>query len=173
MSDISVYLYDSQLQHATIHWPQSGVIFGVVINLIYLLLSFFARLLFLSGDVELNPGPMIDERPEMSLLVQWLHPLTEWKQFGLCLTGISESDIFKIEEECKKIDDRKLAIYSKWLSVNIRATWRDIIDTLTNIKEHKLAQDVKDHVVSNGEALSTPSLSPITPKFDSLTDGKH
>ena len=166
-------MYDSQLQHATIHWPQSGVIFGVVINLIYLLLCFFVWLLFLSGDVELNPGPMIDERPEISLLIQWLQPLTEWKQFGLCLPRISESDIFKFEAEHTKIDDRKIAIYNKWLSVNIRATWRDIIDTLTNIKEHKLAQDVKDHVVSNGEALSTPSLSPITPKFDSPTDGKH
>ena len=124
-------------------------------------------LLLLSGDVELNPGPMIDDRPDISLLIKWLEPLVDWKPFGLCLVGMKEHDILKIEQDNIKTEDRKLALYSKWLSVNSEATWRDVIDALTSIKENKLAQDIKDHIYS--DALST--LSSLSPKT-SCSDGK-
>ena len=43
-------------------------------------------LLLLSGDVELNPGPMINDQPDTSSLHQWLEPLVDWQSFGLiCL----------------------------------------------------------------------------------------
>ena len=123
---------------------------NLIYNDLYLIVC-LRMLLFLSGDVELNPGPMIDDRPDISLLIQWLQPLVDWKPFGLCLTEISSHDVLKIEQEFTKIEDRKLALYSKWLSVNPNATWRDVIDALTSIKENTLAQDIKNHTDSDSD----------------------
>ena len=152
-----------------IHCLQSLVLFIATIgsspDLIYYLVLLL--LLLLSGDVELNPGPMIDDRPDIFLLLQWLEPLVDWKPFGLCLVGMEEHDILKIEQEQAKIEDRKLALYSKWLSVNPKATWRDVIDALTKLNQNKLAQDIKDHIYSDA-ASTMSSLSPKT----SCSDGK-
>ena len=91
---------------------------------------------------ELNIGPMIDDRPDISLLIQWLEPIVDWKRFGLGLPGITYSDVSKIEAENAKIDERKLALYSKWLKTAPKATWADIISALNKIKENKLVQDI-------------------------------
>uniref|UniRef100_A0A1X7U763 Death domain-containing protein n=2 Tax=Amphimedon queenslandica TaxID=400682 RepID=A0A1X7U763_AMPQE len=136
--------------------------------LLLLFLSLLRHILMIppTGDVELNPGPMIDDRPDISLLTQWLEPLVDWKRFGLCLVGIKEHEISKIEQEHIKIEDRKLALCSKWLSVDPKATWRDVINALTTIKENKLAQDIKDN-----EAFSTDSLlSPRTSSSNGNTE---
>uniref|UniRef100_A0A1X7T621 Death domain-containing protein n=1 Tax=Amphimedon queenslandica TaxID=400682 RepID=A0A1X7T621_AMPQE len=133
-------------------------------NLIYndfYLIVCLRMLLLLSGDVELNPGPMIDDRPDIALLTQWLEPLVEWKPFGRCLPQLTYSDISKIEAENVKIDEQKSALYSKWLSVNPTATWRDVIDALTSRNQNKLAQDIKDHM--DNDALSA---SPRTSNSD-------
>ena len=134
---------------------------NLIYNDLYLIVC-LRMLLLLSGDVELNPGPMIDDQPDISLLIQWLDPLVDWKPFGLCLVGISRHDVLKIEQENEKIEYRKLALYSKWLSVNPKATWRDIIDALTSINQNKLAQDII--------ALFTDSS--LTPRTSS-SDGKQ
>uniref|UniRef100_A0A1X7TI84 Death domain-containing protein n=1 Tax=Amphimedon queenslandica TaxID=400682 RepID=A0A1X7TI84_AMPQE len=139
---------------------------NLIYNDLYLIVC-LRMLLLLSGDVELNPGPMIDDRPDISLLIQWLEPLVDWKPFGLCLVGMKEYDITKIEKENVTIEDKKLALYSKWLSVNSKATWRDVIDALTSRNQNKLAQDIKDHVYSDA-ASTLSSLSPRT----SCSDGK-
>uniref|UniRef100_A0A1X7UJX8 NACHT domain-containing protein n=2 Tax=Amphimedon queenslandica TaxID=400682 RepID=A0A1X7UJX8_AMPQE len=60
------------------------------LSLISLLLLFFHSLSLLrhilmippTGDVELNPGPMIDDQPDILLLLQWLEPLVDWQSFG-------------------------------------------------------------------------------------------
>ena len=139
-------------------------------NLIYndfYLIVCLRMLLLLSGDVELNPGPMIDDRPDITLLIQWVEPLVDWKPFGLYLVGMKEHDISKIEQEQIKIEDKKLALYLKWLSVNPKATWRNVIDALTSINQNKLAQDIKDHIYSDALSASS-SISPRT----SSSDGK-
>ena len=136
---------------------QSVVLPGATINPIILSIVRLL-LLLLSGDVELNPGPTIDDRPDVPLLIQWLQPLVNWKQFGMCLPGMSEHDISKIEAEHAKIEDKKLALYSEWLSVHPKATWSIVITTLMNLKKNKLAQNIKDHVES--DALSIASISP-------------
>uniref|UniRef100_A0A1X7TEK7 Death domain-containing protein n=1 Tax=Amphimedon queenslandica TaxID=400682 RepID=A0A1X7TEK7_AMPQE len=69
---------------------------------------------------------------------------------------MKEHDILKIEQENIKIEDKKSALYTKWLSVNPKATWRDVIDALTTIRENRLAQDIKDHIL--------PTLSQGNPK---------
>ena len=100
-------------------------------------------LLLLSGDVELNPGPMIDDQPDILLLTQWLEPLVEWKPFGLNLPGITYSDISRIEAENVKIDEQKSALYLKWLNVAPTATWADVINALNKRREIKLVQDIR------------------------------
>uniref|UniRef100_A0A1X7T7X4 Death domain-containing protein n=1 Tax=Amphimedon queenslandica TaxID=400682 RepID=A0A1X7T7X4_AMPQE len=112
---------------------------------------------------------MIDDRPDISLLIQWLEPLVDWKPFGLCLVGIKEHEILKIEKENVTIEDKKLALYLKWLSVNPKATWRDVIDALTSRNQNKLAQDIKEHI--DIDSLSTlSSLSPKTSYSDGDTE---
>ncbi|XP_011407711.1 PREDICTED: uncharacterized protein LOC105314955 [Amphimedon queenslandica] len=86
---------------------------------------------------------MIDERPDIFLLLQWLEPLVDWKPFGLGLPGITHSDILKIEAENKKIDEQKSALYSKWLKMAPTATWADVINALSNNKENTLVQDIR------------------------------
>ena len=146
---------------------QSVVLPGATINLI--ILSIARLLLLLSGDVELNPGPTVDDKPEISLLIQWLQPLVNWKQFGTCLPEMSQHDVSKIEDENAKIENQKLALYSKWLSINPNATWNDVITTLTSLNENTLAQDIKDHIES--DALSVTSLSPNV--IQPASTGKH
>ena len=139
---------------------------NLIYNDLYLIVC-LRMLLLLSGDVELNPGPMIDDRPDISLLTQLLEPLVDWEPFGLGLPEITYYDISKIEAENATIDGRKLALYSKWLSVNPTATWSHVIDALTSIKENKLAQDIKDHIYS--DAASTMSSFSLR---TSSSDGK-
>ena len=143
-----------------------GSSFSLIYNDLYLIVCLHI-LLLLSGDVELNPGPMIDDRPDITLLIQWVEPLVDWKPFGLYLVGMKEHDISKIEQEHVKIEDKKLALYLKWLSVNPKATWRNVIDALTSINQNKLAQDIKDHIYSDTLSASS-SISPRT----SSSDGK-
>ena len=112
-------------------------------------------LLLLSGDIECNPGPKIDDQPSYPLLIDWLEPLVNWQLFGLCLVGMNEHDILKIERENSTIENKKLGLYIKWLSVNPIATWRNVIDALTSIKENKLAQDIESQI--DNDALSTES----------------
>ena len=104
-------------------------------------------LLLLSGDVEPNPGPMIDDRPDISLLIQWLQPLVDWKPFGLGLPEITFSDISKIEAENATIDGRKLALYSKWQYIAPKGTWADVINALNKTKENSIfALHIKENL---------------------------
>ena len=128
------------------NYLQSVVLPGGSSNLIYndlYLIVCLHKLLLLSGDVELNPGPMIDDRPDISLLIQWLEPLVDWKPFGLDLPEITYSDILKIEKDSTTIDERKLALYAKWLKVAPKATWADVINALNKSRENKLVQDIR------------------------------
>uniref|UniRef100_A0A1X7T950 Death domain-containing protein n=1 Tax=Amphimedon queenslandica TaxID=400682 RepID=A0A1X7T950_AMPQE len=116
---------------------------NLIYNDLYLIVC-LRMLLLLSGDVELNPGPMIDDRPDISLLIQWLEPLDDWKPFGLGLPGIKYSEISKIEAENALIDERKLALYSKWLHIAPKATWADVINALNKTRgNNRFVQCIK------------------------------
>ena len=115
-------------------------------NLIYFFLSLIVRLLLLlSGDVELNPGPTINDKPDIKLLIQWLDPLVDWIPFAYCLPEMTHPDISKIQAENinKKVDDQKLALYSKWLDTAPNTTWKDVITALKKRREYTLVQDIK------------------------------
>ena len=127
---------------------QSLVLFIATIgsnsDLIYYL--FILLLLLLSGDVELNPGPMIDDQPDIFLLLQWLEPLVDWKPFGLLLPGITQQDITTIEEFEIDNEQSKAGLFSKWLRKNPEATWRDVLTALTKREEIKLLQTINDQL---------------------------
>ena len=111
--------------------------------LVYYLVVCFLHLL-LSGDVELNPGPTIEDRPEVPLLLQWLDPLVNWQSFGLQLPGITPNMIIMIEQSGMDTKQQKETLFTKWLDNNPRATWRDVIVALKRRKETKLAESVSD-----------------------------
>uniref|UniRef100_A0A1X7TYX9 Death domain-containing protein n=1 Tax=Amphimedon queenslandica TaxID=400682 RepID=A0A1X7TYX9_AMPQE len=115
---------------------------NLIYNHLYLIVCLH-MLLLLSGDVELNPGPKIDDRPDISLLTQWLEPLVDWQLFGYCLPGITQHDVSIIETENFSVNDQKRKLYSKWLSVSPEATWNDVITALTIRRENTLAQNIK------------------------------
>ena len=72
----------------------SSVLPGGTVNLIYLIhYLIVCLLLLLSGDVELNPGPTIDDQPSCLLFAKYLKPLADWKPFALCLPGITQSHV--------------------------------------------------------------------------------
>ena len=103
-------------------------------------------LILLSGDVELNPGPTIDEQPDLSLLVEWLEPLHDWKSFGLLLPGVTQQDITTIEEFDTSTVQGKTGLFSKWLKKYPTATWKDVLDALYKKEEHKLVRTIEDHL---------------------------
>ena len=102
-------------------------------------------LLLLSGDVELNPGPMIDDQPDVFLLLQWLEPLVDWQTFGLLLPGITQHEITIIEHQVDT-EHQKLALFTKWLNKNSTATWRDVLNALTKREEINLLQTINDQL---------------------------
>ena len=182
---------------------QSLVLFIATIgsssDLIYYLVLLL--LLLLSGDVELNPGPMIDDRPDIFLLLQWLEPLVDWQSFGLLLPGITQQDITIIKQLDTK--QQKLALFTKWLNTNPTATWRDVLNALTKREEINLLQTINDQlqvhqctggmimylyinnyikfiIGTNDAPTSTPvvstvssSVSVINKPVTSTTSGKH
>ena len=151
---------------------------NLIYNDLYLIVC-LRMLLLLSGDVELNPGPMIDDRPDFSLLTQWLEPLFEWKSFGGYLPEITYSDILKIEAANVTIDERKSALYSKWLKTAPKATWADVINALRKARENKLVQDIRRNLQKSAPksassycAVTTRPSSCAEVKFHTAEDEK-
>uniref|UniRef100_A0A1X7TD34 Death domain-containing protein n=1 Tax=Amphimedon queenslandica TaxID=400682 RepID=A0A1X7TD34_AMPQE len=89
---------------------------------------------------------MIDDRPEISLLLQWLEPLVDWKPFGLLLPGITQQDITTIEDFVIDAEQSKLGLISKWLQKNPTATWRDVLNALSKREEINLLQTINDQL---------------------------
>ena len=157
---------------------------------------YFTLLLLLSGDVEINPGPIIDDQPDIFLLLQWLESLVDWQPFGLLLPGITQQDITIIEQ--LNAEHQKLALFTKWLNTNATGTWRDVLNALAKREEINLLQAINDqlqvhqctggmimfinnyikYIVGNNDApTSTPvvssSVSVINTPVTSTTSGKQ
>ena len=114
------------------------------------LIVFLTLRLLLSGDVELNPGPMIDDQPDIFLLHKWLEPLVDWQPFCLLLPGITQQDIAMIAKPASGIEtehqSQKLILYCKWINKHPEAKWRDVLNALTVREETELAQTIKDQL---------------------------
>uniref|UniRef100_A0A1X7T7L6 NACHT domain-containing protein n=2 Tax=Amphimedon queenslandica TaxID=400682 RepID=A0A1X7T7L6_AMPQE len=124
---------------------QSLVLFIATIcsnsDLIYYLVLLL--LLLLSGDVEVNPGPMIDDQPSCLLFAKCIKPLVDWKPFALCLPGMTQSDVSIIDKAKRNAHLQKMALHKKWLQANPQASWRDVINALKQCKENELARTIE------------------------------
>uniref|UniRef100_A0A1X7VVE5 Death domain-containing protein n=1 Tax=Amphimedon queenslandica TaxID=400682 RepID=A0A1X7VVE5_AMPQE len=118
-----------------------------IVSLLLSLLRYMKLNFFLpTGDVELNPGPMIDDQPNIFLLLQWLKPLVDWQSFGLLLPGITQQDITTIEDFEIDKEQSKEGLFSKWLKKNPTATWRDVLNALNKREEINLLQTINDQL---------------------------
>uniref|UniRef100_A0A1X7U1K3 NACHT domain-containing protein n=2 Tax=Amphimedon queenslandica TaxID=400682 RepID=A0A1X7U1K3_AMPQE len=127
-------------------------------NLIYndlCLIVCLRMLLLLSGDVELNPGPMIDDQPACPFFARYLEPLVDWEPFALCLPGgITQLDVDVIKRKGSSYL-RMEALHKRWLQVNPTASWRDVINALKQCKENELARTIEDKVTDPTAGRST------------------
>ena len=115
---------------------------NLIYNDLYLIVC-LRMLLLLSGDVELNPGPMIDDQPSCLLLARCLKPLVDWKPFALCLPGITQSDVSVIDKAKRNAHLKKMALHKRWLQVNPQASWRNVLNALKQCKENELAKNIQ------------------------------
>ena len=140
-----------------IHCLQSLVLFIATIgsssDLIYYLILLL--LLLLSGDIELNPGPMIDDQPTFLLFANYFEPLVDWEPFALSLPGgITQLDVNIIKTKGSSYL-RMEALHKRWLQVNPTASWRDVINALKQCKENELATTIEDKVTNPTAGTST------------------
>ena len=109
-------------------------------------------LLLLSGDIELNPGPTIDDQPSCRLFAKYIKPLADWKPFALCLPGITQSHVDIIDRTKRNAHLKKMALHKNWLQVNPQASWRDVITALELCHEDEVAETVKHQVTQSSES---------------------
>ena len=131
------------------NWSSSVVLPGRTVNLIYLIHYLIVCLLLLSGDVELNPGPVIDDQPSCLLFAKYLKPLADWKPFALCLPRITQSHVNIIDRTKRNAHLKKMALQKKWLDVNPQASWRDVITALELCHEDEVAETVKHQIIQS------------------------
>ena len=149
LSDIGLFECTTGFVSTDMSWLHSNVLSGAYICSVSINMAIYFILLLvllLSGDVEINPGPTIDDKPDISSLCQWLEPLVDWQSFGLLLPGITQQDIRTIEDFESDIEKSKFGLYSKWLIKNPNGKWKDVLDALTTRKEYQLRQTVRDHL---------------------------
>ncbi|XP_019856773.1 PREDICTED: uncharacterized protein LOC109585220 [Amphimedon queenslandica] len=129
------------------------------LRLFYQLVFF---LLLLSGDVEINPGPKIDDQPSVPLLLELLKPLVDWKLFGLHLPGMTLDIIETIEESENDINLQKEKLFREWLIKNANTTWKDVISALKRRKEFELV-DLINNLLESQEYSGNEDTVPVTP----------
>ena len=126
---------------------------NLIYNDLYLIVC-LRMLLLLSGDVELNPGPMIDDRPISDFFAKYLEPLVDWEPFAFSLDGITQLDVDIIKTKGSSYL-RMEALHKRWLQVNPQASWRDVINALKQCKETELARTIEDKVTNPTAGRST------------------
>ena len=112
-------------------------------------------LLLLSGDIELNPGPIIGEKPTLPSLTGLLKSLDNWKEFGSYLPGITSITIKEIEKKYQGVNQQKGALYSKWLEVFPNASWRNVRIALNRCGANALAESINDCEQKSQEILKS------------------
>ena len=94
------------------------------------------------------------EKPTELKLFEYLVDLIDWTIFAQYLPGIKERHIQKIEQENKrKVDDQKRALYKKWLEVYPDASWNDVIEALEKAERKDIALTVKTQEVKERELI--------------------
>uniref|UniRef100_A0A1X7TS89 Uncharacterized protein n=1 Tax=Amphimedon queenslandica TaxID=400682 RepID=A0A1X7TS89_AMPQE len=109
-------------------------------------------LLFISGDVELNPGPTLTDKPTKDELVELLSSSKftagTWEQFVCCLPNMTQevlsNIIIKQKEELEDIKPLDSMRDVAQCCLNNNVTWRNIIVALLDAGEITLAHIVLD-----------------------------
>ena len=135
---ITVHCHSIQVCCNTLSYIQLSVLAEDTIGSLRLIYQLVFFLLLLSGNVEINPGPKIDDQPNVPLLLELLKPLVDWKPFGRQLPGMTREIIETIEESENDINLQKERLLREWLTRNTNATWKDVILALKRRKEFKL-----------------------------------
>uniref|UniRef100_A0A1X7T1L7 Uncharacterized protein n=1 Tax=Amphimedon queenslandica TaxID=400682 RepID=A0A1X7T1L7_AMPQE len=114
-----------------------------------LVLSIFCLiiLLFISGDVELNPGPTLTDKPTKDELVEFLSSskftASTWEQFVCYFPDMTQDIIIEIKQRKTKEADAMSDIAQYCLD-NTDITWRKVIDALLDANEVIVARNVLD-----------------------------
>lgn len=87
-----------------------------------------------------------DQIPTIAELAELLSSLTKWQNFGMFLPDITNDIIEKIENDYKRTDRQKLALFSEWLQIYPSASWDNVIDALKKLKENSLVNAVQKHL---------------------------
>lgn len=127
-------------------WLQSTT--AAVTEVLFQLKLLLCFLLLLSGDIELNPGPIFDQRPDISQLTEMLNSLKDCMPFGGQLPGITDQILKTIQQEINPGQQLK-ALIETWFKENPNATWRDVLAALKKIKETELAQNIEGGFLIN------------------------
>uniref|UniRef100_A0A1X7UED8 NACHT domain-containing protein n=1 Tax=Amphimedon queenslandica TaxID=400682 RepID=A0A1X7UED8_AMPQE len=125
-----------------------SVIISSIFITIELKIFFCSLLLLLSGDVELNPGPVIDERPDIFVLLDLLEPLKNWQLFGRHLPGVTQQIIDMIQQSERSLKYQKEALIKKWFEENPKATWKDVLAASKRRKEIQVIKNIEKHLSS-------------------------
>ena len=105
--------------------------------------------------------PSLNSRPEMRDLVEWLHDLIKWEEFGTFLPGIKNIHIemIKADHLNARVNEKKSALYNQWLRIDPNASWSNVIEALERMKENTLAAEVRSKVTSKGVSVSSSAAS--------------
>ena len=76
--------------------------------------------------------------PTIPELAELLCSLTKWQNFGMFLPNMTDDIIETIENDYKRTDRQKLALFSEWLKVYPNASWEDVIDALKKLRDNRL-----------------------------------
>ena len=87
---------------------------------------------------------MVDRRPTMPELLEWLDELVEWQTFAHFLPKMERHFVAIIERNKSDVTNQKIALYNKWLSVCPEANWGHVIDALEKSKETNVVKKVKE-----------------------------
>ena len=98
-------------------------------------------------------------RPTVSELDKELGTLVEWERFGIHLRELNVSYIQEIKREKSLFNaaEKKIALYTKWLSVCDTASWVDVTKALKEAQEITLAAQVE-------KRLSNPTREMVAEK---------
>ncbi|KAL5516560.1 hypothetical protein EMCRGX_G001928 [Ephydatia muelleri] len=174
---VSTKLPMSLLSPKSAHYASKAVAMFILTLLVaYLLIK---QLLILSGNVEMNPGPLGQQGeggsspPLLKDLVCLKVPPTKWYQLGLQL-NLSEHQLDVIKaNNAGNVETCILEMFKAWLSNTAGASYAELGSALNRIGEHSVAAQLLHS--SSGTTLSTyndPSLAAATlPSTESPKDG--
>ncbi|KAL5488512.1 hypothetical protein EMCRGX_G017454 [Ephydatia muelleri] len=152
--------------HCARHWSRAVAMFILTLLVSYLLIK---QLLILSGNIEMNPGPLGQPDPTFTLknITSALKPVVEWKKLAVQL-DISGTKIKEIDVNNRgQMAECKHDMVQFWLESDTSCSWKKLVDALNTCDQSVLAEKVKStycplHEGANLSIYIDPSLDAAT-----------